>query len=71
MPLEGLCPVKITIKYVLNTNKYNKIPYYEKGLYTKHIDHVDNGSFRERKLENNNFKKYNNSELLNNVSYLR
>lgn len=61
-------------KYTTNlqfSNKYNKIPYYEKGLYTKHIDHLDNGSFRERKLENNNFKKYNNSELLNNVSYLR
>ena len=50
---------------------YNKIPYYEKGLYSKNVDYSDNGSFRERKLINNNFKKYNNNELLNNVKYLR
>jgi hypothetical protein len=29
------------------------------------------GSFRERKLINNNYKRYNNNELINNVDYLR
>ncbi len=61
-------------KYTTNlqfSDNYNKIPYYEKALYKKNIDTTDNGSFRERKLLNNNFKKYNNDELFNNVSYLR
>jgi hypothetical protein len=52
-------------------NKYHKIPYYEKSLYRHNYDIVDMGSFRERKLVNNNYKKYNNNELLNNVDYLR
>jgi len=61
-------------KYNINLQyprSYNKIPYYEKGLYSRNVDNSDNGSFRERKLINNNYKKYNNSELLNNVEYLR
>jgi hypothetical protein len=61
-------------KYTVNMQfprTYNKIPYYEKGLYSRNVDYLDNGSFRERKLINNNFKKYNNQELLNNVDYLR
>lgn len=61
-------------KYTTNlqfSNKYHKIPYYEKSLYRKNIDKDDNGSFRERKLLNNNFKKYNNNELLNNIDYLK
>jgi hypothetical protein len=49
---------------------YNKIPYYESALYSKHMDFKDNGSFRERKLDSYNPKRYNNSELLTNVSYL-
>ena len=61
-------------KYNINLQfprSYNKIPYYEKGLYSKNIDRSDNGSFRERKLFNNNYKKYNNNELINNIEYLR
>lgn len=61
-------------KYTTNlqfSNKYNKIPYYEKSLYKKNIDKNDNGSFRERKILNNNFKKYDNNELLNNIDYLK
>lgn len=52
-------------------NKYHSIPYYEKSLYKINIDKNDNGSFRERKLINNNYKKYNNDELLNNIEYLK
>ncbi len=61
-------------KYTTNsqfTNSYNKIPYYEKSLYTKHLDRFDNGSFRERNLINTNHKKYNNNDLFNNINYLR
>lgn len=61
-------------KYTTNlrfSNNYNKIPYYEKSLYSKNIDKNDNGSFRERKLLNNNFKKYNNNELFNGLDYLK
>lgn len=50
---------------------YNKVKYYEAALYSKNVDFTDNGSFRERKLENYNSKRYNNSELLTNVSYLK
>jgi hypothetical protein len=53
------------------SNIYCPPPDCPKGLYSKNVDHLDNGSFRERKLINNNFKKYNNQELLNNVEYLR
>jgi hypothetical protein len=53
-----------------NTN-YHKIPYYEKALYKHNYDILDMGSFRERKLINNNYKRYNNNELINNVDYLR
>lgn len=61
-------------QYNLNNNfkaKYNKIPYYERSIYRKNYDILDMGSFRERKLDNNNYKRYNNNELLNNVDYLR
>lgn len=61
-------------KYTTNlqySKAYNDIPFYEKGLYGRHSDRKDNGSFRERKLVNNNSKKYNNYELMNNVSYLQ
>lgn len=61
-------------KYTTNlqfSNKYHKIPYYEKSLYKVNIDKDDNGSFRERKLLNNNYKKYNNNELINNIDYLK
>lgn len=61
-------------QYNLNNNfkaKYNKIPYYERSIYRKNYDILDMGSFRERKLDNNNYKRYNNKELLNNVDYLR
>ncbi len=53
------------------SKNYHKIPYYEKSLYSKKYDISDNGSFRERKLVNDNSKKYNNNELFNNVNYLR
>ncbi len=53
------------------TQKYNKIKFYEKALYSKNIDMKDAGSLRNNiSKENLTFKKYNNSELLNNVSYL-
>ena len=53
------------------TQKYNKIKYYEKALYNKNIDMKDAGSFRNNiSKENLQFKKYNNDELLSNVSYL-
>lgn len=61
-------------KYTTNlqfSKKYNEIPYYERGLYSQNIDKKDNGSFRERKLVNNNYKKYNNDELFNNINYLK
>lgn len=61
-------------KYTTNlqfSKKYNEIPYYEKGLYSQNVDKKDNGSFRERKLVNNNYTKYNNNELLNNIPYLK
>lgn len=61
-------------KYTLNTNftpNYHKIPYYEKALYKRNYDMLDMGSFRERKLLNDNYKRYNNDELMNNVNYLR
>lgn len=61
-------------KYTVNIQyprSYHNIPYYEKSLYNHNLDRLDNGSFRERKLVNNNSKKYNNTELLNNVDYLR
>ncbi len=32
---------------------------------------LDMGSFREKKLLNDNYKRYNNNELMNNVDYLR
>ena len=61
-------------KYTTNyqfTKLYNKIPYYERALYVKNIDKYDSGSFRERKLVNNNYKLYNNYELMNNINYLK
>ena len=61
-------------KFNLNTNftkDYNKIPYYEKGLYKKNYDRKDKGSLRNRSLENTNSNIYNNSELINNIDYLK
>ncbi len=61
---------KFNLNSQFNIN-YNKIPYYEKSLYKKNYDIVDIGSFRERKLVNNNYRKYNNNELLNGIDYLK
>lgn len=61
---------KNTQNIQFNVN-YHKIPYYEKSLYKRNYDVLDMGSYRERKLVNDNYKKYNNDELFNNVSYLR
>lgn len=61
-------------KFNLNTHfkkDYNKIPYYEKGLYKKHYDRQDKGSLRNRSLQNTNSKLYNNNELFNNIDYLK
>lgn len=49
----------------------NQIPEYEKWIYNKHYDRNDLGSLTNKALENYNYKKYNNDELLNNVSYLK
>ena len=62
---------------IYNVNEYrmvnrNKIKFYEISLYKKNIDKTEQGS-----LENNvsksttNYKKYNDFDLKNNVSYLR
>lgn len=61
---------KFNIDNQFNKN-YHQIPYYEKSLYKRNYDFLDMGSLRERKLVNNNSKKYNNNELLNNISYLK
>jgi len=51
--------------------KYNKIKWYEKGIYSKNVDFKDEGSTRTYKsMTNYNNKRYDNSELLTNVSYL-
>lgn len=51
--------------------KYNKIKWYEKGIYSKNVDFKDEGSTRTYKsMQNYNNKRYDNSELLTNVSYL-
>jgi len=56
---------------LLFNSKYHKIPYYERSIYRRNYDVLDMGSFRERKLVNDNYKLYNNEELINNVDYLR
>lgn len=61
-------------KFTLNTHftkAYNQIPYYEKCLYNKHYDRQDMGSLTNRSLEKSNSKKYDNTELLNNIDYLK
>jgi hypothetical protein len=61
---------KFNLNVQFNKN-YHKIPFYEKALYKRNYDMLDMGSFRERKLVNDNYKRYNNDELFNNVDYLR
>lgn len=61
---------KFNNNLLFNAN-YHKIPYYERSIYRRNYDVLDMGSFRERKLVNDNYKLYNNEELLNNVDYLR
>ena len=61
---------KFNNNLLFNAN-YHKIPYYEKSIYKRNYDILDMGSFRERKLVNDNYKLYNNYELFNNVDYLR
>ena len=60
--------------YTSNTHfkqRDNKIKYYEKSIYNKNIDMRDAGSLRNNiSKENISFKRYNNKDLLTNVSYL-
>jgi hypothetical protein len=60
--------------YTSNTHfkqRDNQIKYYEKALYNKNIDMKDAGSLRKNiSKENISFKRYDNKELLTNVSYL-
>jgi len=61
-------------KFTLNNQfkeNYNHIPQYEKWIYNKHYDRKDSGSLRDRALENMNYKKYDNTELYNNIDYLK
>lgn len=61
-------------KFNLNTQfkqTYNQIPYYEKCIYNKHYDRKDLGSLTNKSLENINSKRYDNSDLYNNVDYLK
>lgn len=53
------------------TPKYNKVKFYEKALYTRNIDTKELGSLEKNVSKMNmTYKRYNNNELLNNVSYL-
>jgi hypothetical protein len=53
------------------TSEYNKIPFYEKAIYVKNIDRKDVGSLRNNISKVNiSYKRYDNHELLTNVSYL-
>ena len=52
--------------------KYNKVQYYKKALHSRNIDRslAGNNMVRDSK-QNIVYKKYNNKDLLENVSYLR
>lgn len=53
-------------------SRYNKIPFYRTVLHNRNVDRSAKGNdFRFESKPNLTFKKYNNSDLLNNVSYLR
>jgi hypothetical protein len=60
--------------YTSNRNfkqRDNKIKYYEKAIYNKNIDMKDSGSLKNNISKDNiSFKRYDNKDLLNNVSYL-
>lgn len=62
--------------YTLNGNfdrKYNKIPNYRKVLHNRNIDRsfTANDMLKNESRTDLSYKRYNNDELLNNLSYLR
>lgn len=52
--------------------KYNEIPFYRKALHNRNVDRSFSGNeiSSDSKI-NIKYKKYNNSDLLDNISYLR
>lgn len=53
-------------------NKYNEIPFYRKALHNRNVDRSLSGNeINSESKINMKYKKYDNSDLLNNVSYLR
>ena len=62
--------------YTLNGNynrNYNKIPNYRKVLHNRNVDRSfeANDMLKNESKSNKTYKKYNNDELLNGVSYLQ
>ena len=62
--------------YTLNGNfnrNYNKIPNYRKVLHNRNVDRSfeANDMLKNESKSNKTYKKYNNNELLNGVSYLQ
>jgi|Laugresu1bdmlbdd_1035124.scaffolds.fasta_scaffold03149_3 hypothetical protein len=62
--------------YTLNNNfsrKYNKIPHYRKVLHNRNIDRsfTANDMLKNESKSNISYKRYNNDELLNGLSYLQ
>lgn len=52
--------------------KYNEIPFYRKALHNRNVDRSISGNeINSESKINMKYKKYNNSDLLENVSYLR
>ena len=62
--------------YTLNGNfnrKYNKIPKYRTEIHHRNVDRSStaNEMLKNESKSNTSYKRYNNDELLNGVSYLR